>query len=130
MSIFIYVGSIMLKIYSRMTCLSIWKFGQGNPVLNSLDNTYIFPFILFWSTLFGDPRSSPFNIFYFFFLDFLVFTMRVWDRIPKASLYFVLILLFPLEVMGFNSHASHFFCFHFFLKLDLEVVGLNQTPLI
>ena len=129
-SISIYVGSITLNIYSHMTYVSIQSLGKGTQFWISWLTLTSFLFILFWSILLGDPRLSPnafvsFFLFFYsflfaclrtkglwnrcpttsfllilFFLDFSELTLRVWDRIPTTSLYFSLIPLSSLEVVG------------------------------
>ena len=118
-SIPIYVGSIMLKIYWRMTYVSIVIFGLENPVLNPLNNKYIFLIICFRShNIVPEMEPQRCHLFFFFIFSFSFIrlgTKRLSDQSPRASLfYFHLTWLFwvDCEVVGSNPHSSPYFSFN------------------
>ena len=92
-SIPIYVGSIVLNIYSGMTYVSIQKFGQGNSVSNPLDNTYIFLFIYFRSHNIGPeikPQRCHIFLLYFIFFFYPFGDWEVVGSIPhNLTLFFI-----------------------------------------
>ena len=70
--------------------------------------TFTFPYFFSFFFLFFfhlGPRGCGIyppepNFFYFFFLEFSELVVRVWDRILTTSLFFSLISLISLEVVG------------------------------
>ena len=158
-SVSIYVGNIIYEhLFTYDLCINT-EFGQGNPVLNPLVNTYIF---FIYSILIHtswrpeiDPQRLHFIFPYFsFFLICLSWDRGVVGLIPHTliSLFFFLLtfLKWPWGY-GIESPQPHFiFLFNslnrptgrrfdsntpqplFFVnsfKCDQEVVVSNATPL-
>ena len=142
-SIPIYVGNIILKIFSRMTYYQYGNSGKGTR-FRSLDNNYMSLFIYFWSHNIG-PEIYPqqcyfFSIFflflstiggrrgcgidppqprYFIFIRSWLFWVDrevVWSN-PHILNFFYFNSHFLPRGRGFDSHASLLFSFNFSLNL-------------
>ena len=131
----IYVGNFILNINSSMTYVSNTIFGQGNPISNPLDNTYIF----FWYDThgLGTKDQAPMPSFHFFSVIYLFLFRSLglrWCRISPSQPYlflfsFLLILSFLAERVWDRTPTTPFNFFLKFLLFCLEVVGLIPTRL-